>query len=284
MSTAWNDLAELETVKEQKESANNLVLFDSTNLSFRYLQRKNYDNYVDDYIRTVTSIANSYNASRVICLFDAGASAYRKSIFPEYKNNRKVERTPEEQERFTKFFNCLNDVIDALPFEYYKLKGLEADDMIAYFVQHLKHKYNHVWIISSDRDLYQLLDENVSQFSIFSRKEVTLETLQEKYSMSPKEYMFSRIIEGDKGDNIYGIEGIGPKRSQALVKEYETLENLVKAIPLKGRAKYIQNLNAGKETLLLNEQLINLLDYIDAAIDSCEKSEEIRERLEQALV
>jgi len=90
--------------------------------------------------------------------------------------------------------------------------------------------------------------------------------------------MMSRIIEGDKGDNIIGIEGIGPKRAQGLAKEYHTLDNLLAALPLKGRAKYIQNLNAGKERLIRNENLINL-KYCTDAIMAGKEGEEALDRL-----
>ena len=283
MSVSWDDLSDIAENKEVEKPSNNLILLDSTNLAFRYLQRKNFDNYVDDYIKTVTSLGRSYQTKRIICCFDSGASAYRKAIYPIYKDNRKVERTPEEQERFTAFFNCLNEVVDELPYEHFKFKGIEADDLIAYFVKNLSHKFDHTWIISSDRDLYQLLREDVSIFNIYARKEVTVESLFQDTGLSPREYAMSRIIEGDSGDNIKGIEGIGPKRAQALVKEYKTLDNLISKLPLPGKAKYIQNLNNGRETLVLNEQLINLIAHNKTAISASEKSDAVLDLLGKAI-
>jgi 5'-3' exonuclease len=283
MSISWDDLSDLIQAKEEDKNNNNLLIVDGVNLAFRYLQRKNYDNFTEDYIRTVTSLGKSYQAKRIICCFDSGASAYRKAIFPEYKDNRKVERTEEEQERFTAFFNCLNETIDALPCEHFKFKGIEADDIIAYFVKHIHKKYDHVWLVSSDRDLYQLLRDNVSIFNMYSRKEITVDTLLETTGLTPKEYALSRIIEGDTGDNIKGIEGIGPKRAADLVKEYKTLENLLSSLPIKGKAKYIQNLNAGSDTLIRNEKLINLLNYNNETIASVEKKDLVIELLEKAL-
>ncbi len=283
MSTQWNDLAELVSVKEMKEQTNNLLLVDGVNLAFRYIQRKNYNNYTDDYIRTVTSLGNSYGARRIICCFDSGASAYRKQLFPEYKQNRKVERTEEEQERFTQFFNCLTDTIDALPFEHYKFKGIEADDIIAYFTKNLSDKYDHTWIISSDRDLFQLMKHNISIFNMYSRKEITKDSLLEAHGVSPREYSYARMIEGDTGDGINGVEGIGPKRSIALIKEYKNIDNLISSLPLKGGAKYIKNLNNSVEILKRNEKLINLLDYTSEVICSVEKSDLIKDMLNTAL-
>jgi 5'-3' exonuclease len=283
MSVSWDDLSDLVQAKEQDKNADNLLLIDGVNLAFRYLQRKNFDSFTEDYIRTVSSLGKSYQAKRIVCCFDSGASAYRKAIFPEYKDNRKVERTQEEQERFTAFFNCLSETVDALPFEHFKFKGIEADDLIAFFVKNLASKHEHVWVVSSDRDLYQLLRENVSIFNMYSRKEITLQSLLETTGMTPSEYAFSRIIEGDTGDNIRGIDGIGPKRAAELVREYKSLPNLLKALPIKSKAKYIQNLNAGADVLVRNEKLINLLAYNADVLASVEKRDLVLELLEGAI-
>jgi 5'-3' exonuclease len=281
MTSSWNDLAELE---QEKLEEKNLLLIDANNLAFRYLHRPNFDNFSQEYIRTISSLAKSYSAVRTICNFDVGASTYRKTIYPGYKQNRKeIQRTEEEQIRFTGFFNCLKDTTDILPFEHYKFKGIEADDIITFLTLNLKEHYDNVWIVSSDRDLYQLLDENVHIFNLFSRKEITLDSLYEESELTPEEFLFSRFIEGDKSDGIVGIEGIGKKRSQALVKEYKTLDNLIQALPIKGKSKYIQNLNSGKEILLLNKQLMDLTSHINEAITMSENPEVVREVLSTAL-
>jgi 5'-3' exonuclease len=283
MTTNWDDLAELTQAKQVQKTANNLLLIDGVNLAFRYLQRKNYNNFTDDYIRTITSLGKSYGAKRIICCLDSGASIYRKNMYPEYKSNRKVERTEEEQERFTEFFNCLTDTIDALPFEHFKFKGIEADDLIAYFTKNLSPKYNHTWVISSDRDLFQLVREDVSVFNMYSRKEIDIEYIDNEYGLSPREYSYARMIEGDSGDGITGVEGIGPKRSIALIKEYKTIENLISSLPIAGKSKYIQNLNKSENVLTRNEKLINLIDYINEAINCVEKQELINDMLTKAL-
>ena len=120
-------------------------------------------------------------------------------------------------------------------------------------------------------------------FNLFSRKEITLESLYEESELTPEEFLFSRFIEGDKSDGIMGIDGIGKKRSQTLVKEYKTLDNLIGALPIKGKAKYIQNLNSGKDILLLNKQLMDLTAHVDEAIAMSENPEVVKEVLNNAL-
>ena len=114
---------------------------------------------------------------------------------------------------------------------------------------------------------------------MFSRREITKQTLEEDFEMTPDEYLLSRIIEGDKSDNILGIEGIGPKRAQGLAKEYKTLNKLIDNLPIKGKSKYITNLNAGKDILLRNEKLINLKGYNKDAVLSGKEGKDIFDKL-----
>jgi 5'-3' exonuclease len=118
---------------------------------------------------------------------------------------------------------------------------------------------------------------------MYSRKEIDLQYLQDEFGLSPREYSYARMIEGDAGDGISGVDGIGPKRSIALIKEYKNIQNLISSLPLVGKAKYIQNLNSSVDILKRNEKLINLLDYIDEVITSVEKQDLIEEMLTKAL-
>jgi 5'-3' exonuclease len=272
MTKSWNDLADLQ--EPDYSTYNNLLIIDANNLSYRWLQRPNYDSFGDDFIRTIQSLAKSYEAQRTIVCFDFGKSYYRMDMHDEYKGTRKKPQDEDEIKKYESFFAVLNALPDELDEEVLKFRGVEADDILAWITQNISDRYDHTWIVSSDRDLYQLIDDNVSIFNIFSRKEVTIQTLEDDLEITPSQYMLSRIIEGDKSDNILGIEGIGPKRAQTLAKEYETLDNLLEALPIKGRSKYIQNLNAGKEQLIRNEKLINLKQYCVEAICAGKEGEE----------
>jgi len=266
MTKSWNDLADLQ--EPDYSSYNNLVIIDANNLSYRWLQRPNYGSFGADFIRTIQSLSKSYEAARTIVCFDFGKSYYRMDMLDEYKGTRKKPQDEEEAKKYEEFFAVLNELPEQLDEEVLKFRGVEADDILAWITQNISERYDHTWIVSSDRDLYQLIDDNISIFNIFGRKEVTLESMREDFDVNPSEYMLSRIIEGDKSDNIIGIEGIGPKRAQTLAREYKTLDALIEALPIKGRSKYIQNLNAGEERLIRNEKLINLKRYCAEAISA----------------
>ena len=199
----------------------------------------------------------------------------------EYKGNRKKPKEEEEVKRYEAFFEVLNNLPDLLDEEVVKFRGVEADDTIAHLVMKFEksNQYDKIWIVSSDRDLHQLISEKTNIFNIFGRKEVTLESMKEELEITPDLYLLSRIIEGDKSDNIIGVEGIGPKRAQGLAKEYKTFNALIQALPIKGRAKYIQNLNASKELLIRNEKMISLKAYNEQALDAAKEPEIVRDKL-----
>ena len=278
-SKSWNDLEALQT--PDYESYNNLLLIDGNNLSYRWLQRPNHGSFANDFIRTVQSLSKSYEASKTIVCFDFGKSYFRMDMSEEYKANRKKPKEEEEVKRYEAFFEVLNNLPDMLDEEVLKFRGVEADDTIAHLVMKYEEQinYNHIWIVSSDRDLYQLVSEKTSIFNIFGRREVTYTTMQEEMEITPDLYLLSRIIEGDKSDNIIGVEGIGPKRAQGLAKEYKTFDALIKALPIKGRAKYIQNLNASKGLLIRNEKMISLKAYNEQALDAAKEPEIVRDKL-----
>jgi DNA polymerase-1 len=242
-----------------------MLICDGNNLAFRYLRKRNYDNYKADYYRTVESLAKSYGCSHILLTFDYGSSYYRNQLYSEYKGTRE-KPSAEEKDHYDKFFACLNDIADSNDFSTAKFRGVEADDLIARAVLKNKSNFDHIWIISSDRDIYQLLDDNVSIYNLYSRREITKTSLFEDLGVAPSEYMLSRVISGDTGDNVIGVDGIGEKRSAALAKRYKTLEELLKSLPVPGKAQYIKNLNKSKDMLILNEKLINLIDYNEEAL------------------
>jgi len=268
----WDDLAEVENVLSQPKS---LLLVDGNNLAYRWLHRKNYNSFQDDYLRTVESLGKSYNAEKTIVCFDFGKSYYRMDLLDSYKGNRTKPKEEEEQRHYEEFFACLNDIPELLPCQSLKFRGLEADDIITFLVLNLSKRFEHTWIVTSDRDMYQLISDSVSIFNMFSRKEIDLPTFYETYEMEPEQYLFSRILEGDKSDNILGVEGVGPKRAQQLAKEYASLTDLLDSLPLKGKSKYIQNLNTSKEKLLKNEHLISMKKYNKTVIEAAKEGEEV---------
>lgn len=278
MLKSWNDIIE----EDLSTPRNNLLLVDGNNLAYRFINRQNYKSFGDEYVRTVQSLAKSYFAKRTIVCFDFGKSYYRLNMYEKYKFNRQKPEEPEEAKKYDEFFECLNNTIEDFPDEHYKFRGVEADDLITFFTEKLKDKFTQVWIVSSDRDLYQLLDDNINIFNMYSRKEINSDTLLET-GTTPNEYLLAKIIQGDPGDNIPGVEGIGPKRSEALAREFKTFPDLMLALPIRRSSQYIKNLNNSKEKLILNEKLISLKKYNEIAIKAGKEGEVYWKKLNEAI-
>jgi len=105
-----------------------------------------------------------------------------------------------------------------------------------------------------------------------------MDNWDEHYNVSIEEYISFKCLTGDKGDNVPGIPGIGPKRATDLIKEYGSALDIYDILPLKSSYKYIQSLNENAEQLLVNYQLMDLITYCDEAIGS-DNISEIKDKL-----
>ena len=259
------------TDKMVNENANATLVVDALNLAFRWKHQGRTD-FRYDYQNTVKSLAKSYDCGNIIITADWGSSSYRKEISPDYKQNRKdkfAEQTEAERLAFEEFFEEFEASLEVLAEDYpiLRYKGVEADDIAAHLVKH-KEKYNleYIWLISSDRDWDLLIQEKVGRFSYVTRKEVRLDNWREHYEVTPEEYISMKCLTGDKGDNVPGIPGIGPKRAVQLIRDYGDAMDIYNATPLESRYKYIQALNENAEQLLVNYELMDLMTYCDDAI------------------
>lgn len=263
MATKFSDMNE-------PRPTGNLMIVDALNLAFRWKHSGDLI-FADNYIKTVESLARSYNCGTVIITADWGSSTYRKNIYPDYKQNRKDladSQTEQERVEFEMFFAEYENTLEKLAkkFTVFRFKGVEADDLAAWLVIN-RERYNffNTWLISSDRDWDLLIREDVSRFSYVTRKETTLATWD--YDVSPENYISYKCLIGDSGDNIPGVPGVGPKRAVALIKEYGDIFDIYSICDeIKSKNKYIQNLKECKEQLLINHELMDLTSYCSAAI------------------
>ena len=253
------------------ENENTVLIVDALNLAFRWKHQGRTD-FRYDFQRTVESLAKSYDCKRLIITADWGSSSYRKNISEDYKQNRKerfAEQTEEERMEFEEFFEEFEASLEVLAEQYpvLRYKGVEADDIAAHLVKHReKYGLEYIWLISSDRDWDLLIQENVGRFSYVTRKEVTLDTWYDFYEVSPDKYISYKCLLGDKGDNVPGFPGVGPKKAAALVQEYGDAFAVYDACPIDSRYKYIQAINDNPEQILRNYELMDLITYCDEAI------------------
>ena len=250
-----------------------VIVIDALNLGFRWKHQGRTD-FAEDYMRTVESLATSYNCGSIVIAADWGSSTFRQGILPEYKGNRKEKyekQTPAEAEAFQKFIEEMERTLALMDKRWcvLRFKGVEADDIAAYVVQNREqYGIDHIWLMSTDRDWDLLINPNVSRFSYINRKETTFENWKDTHNYSIEEYITIKCLMGDTGDNVPGIPQIGPKRAEGLVKEFGSAFDIYDAAPFSSRYKYIQSLNENIELLLTNMELMDLLAYCEEAIGS----------------
>ena len=276
MAKSFKDLA--------TKDNDNILIVDALNLAFRYKHQKQR-NFAEDYLRTVQSLANSYNSGCIYITADLGSSSYRKNLLPEYKQNRKdkyAQQTEQEAEDFANFMEDFEETLLLLGEHYpiFRYKGVEADDIAAYLVS--KKKHNHtIWLVSSDKDWDLLVCPTVSRFSYVTRKEITATNWHDHYDVELDEFISLKCLTGDTGDNVPGVPGIGPKRAFSLLETYGSALDVAEALPLDSRYKYIQSLNDfGAKNIWRNYELMDLVTYCQDAVGS-ENMKDINERLKR---
>ena len=261
----------------------NLLIVDGLNVAFRW-KHQNILDFKYDYIRTIESLAKSYKAGTIIVCADGGSS-YRKEIYPEYKANRKeryAEQTEQEAKEFEMFMAEFQDTLTLIKQKYpvFHFRGVEADDIAAYIT--LNFDFDDCWLVSSDKDWDLLINDKVSRFSTVTRKETTVHNWDEHYDFEIEDYITFKCLTGDKGDNVPGVPGVGPKRAVQLMEQYGSVFDIYDACPIDGKYKYIQALNENAEQLLQNVELMDLMTYSGEAIGE-ENKEVIHKTLEGIL-
>ena len=245
----------------------NLLIVDGLNVAFRW-KHQNILDFKYDYIRTIESLAKSYKAGTIIVCADGGSN-YRKEIYPEYKANRKeryAEQTEQEAKEFEMFMAEFQDTLTLIKQKYpvFHFRGVEADDIAAYIT--LNFDFDDCWLVSSDKDWDLLINDKVSRFSTVTRKETTIHNWDEHYDFEIEDYITFKCLTGDKGDNVPGVPGVGPKRAVQLMEQYGSVFDIYDACPLEGKYKYIQAVNENAEQLLTNVELMDLNTYSEDAI------------------
>lgn len=191
-----------------------------------------------------------------------GSSSYRKEIFPEYKGNREEkfkDQTEAEREEFKRFIEDFEKAMElcAKVYPVIGYKKVEADDIIT-IISNEFSQHDHMWILSTDKDLDQLVSDRVSRFSYYTRKEVRLDNFMETYGCSPKEYISMKVLMGDAGDNVPGVKLVGEKRAVGLIRQYGSAMDIYDCLPLNGKQKVIANINEFGDQILTNYELMDL--------------------------
>jgi len=186
-------------------------------------------------------------------ILDASAKTFRNDLYPAYKAHR-----PPAPEDLAPQFPMIRAATRAFGVPAIELAGYEADDLIATYTRQARAAGAEVVILSSDKDLMQLVGEGVSLFDGMKNKKLGREAVIEKFGAGPERVIDIQALSGDSADNIPGAPGIGPKTAVVLLDEFGSLEALLARAHDIKQPKRREAIEANKDAILLSRQLVTL--------------------------
>jgi len=229
------------------------------------------------FLRSLGYVTRIFDPTRIIIVWDGkGGSGNRQNINPEYKAQRATARIThwglydtreEEQEALIGQLYRTKDYLDCLPVFQLGMEKLEADDIIAYIAKRASLADKKVTIVSSDKDFFQLIDNNIEVYAPVKKKTFDINNVVEEIGVLPQNYNIVKALLGDNSDNLPGVKGLGIKTILSEWKSFTYDPNaslqdiwdhcetqLEEDKPKKVFAKIIHNW----DKVLTNYQLMNL--------------------------
>ncbi|MCC3303802.1 DNA polymerase I [Sneathiella sp. HT1-7] len=200
--------------------------------------------------------------SHLAVIFDTSRKTFRSEIYPEYKANR--DAPPED---LIPQFPLVREATRAFNVPAIEKEGFEADDIIATYAAQARANGMECVIVSSDKDLMQLVGGDVTMLDPMKNKMIGEEGVQEKFGVGPERVIDVQSLAGDSVDNVPGVPGIGIKTAALLINEFGDLDTLLERaaeIPQKGRReKLIEN----AEMARVSRDLVTLKNDVELDID-----------------
>jgi DNA polymerase-1 len=205
----------------------------------------------------------SQNApTHIAVIFDAGSKTFRNDIFPAYKANR-----PPLPEDLRPQFPLTRDATRAFNVACIEMAGYEADDIIATLAKRASEAGGTVTILSSDKDLMQLIGSGVDMHDPMKNKRLGLDEVMEKFGVAPDRVVDVQSLAGDSVDNVPGAPGIGLKTAALLIQEYGDLDTLLARAGEIKQPKRREALVDHADQIRLSRQLVTLKDDTPIEVD-----------------
>jgi DNA polymerase-1 len=161
-------------------------------------------------------------AEKIAVLFDFGRATFRNDLYPQYKANR--EEPPED---LIPQFSLVREATRACNLPAIEMEGFEADDLIATYARQAVEQGAEVTIVSSDKDLMQLVSEHVTMLDPIKNRRIGRDQVEERFGVPPEKVVDVMALAGDPTDNVPGVPGIGVKTAATLIREYGDLDRLL---------------------------------------------------------
>ncbi len=190
-------------------------------------------------------------------VFDLSERTFRTEMYPDYKAHR-----PDPPDDLRPQFPLIREAVNAFDLPCLEQRGFEADDLIATYVRQACEAGATATIVSSDKDLMQLVNDGVVMFDTMKDKKIGRAEVIEKFGVPPEKVIEVQALIGDSTDNVPGVPGIGVKTAAQLIGEYGDLETLLKRAPEIKQEKRRQSLIDNAELARLSKKLVTLDDNV----------------------
>lgn len=238
-----------------------LVLVDGSGFIFRAfhaipdMQRADgvHVNAVYGFCNMLARLLKDHTGTHLAVIFDAGRKTFRDRIYDQYKAHR-----PPPPPELVPQFALIREATKAFGVPSIELEDWEADDLIAAYARQAREEGGEVVIVSSDKDLMQLLRDGVEMLDPMKNTPIGLAEVEAKFGVTPDKVIEVQSLIGDSVDNVPGVPGIGPKGAAALINEYGTLEKVLEAAPSMKPSKRRDSLIEHAEKARISKELVTL--------------------------
>jgi DNA polymerase-1 len=240
-----------------------LVLVDGSGYIFRAyhaipdMQRADgvHVNAVFGFCNMIARLLKEHTGSHLAVVFDAGRVTFRNRLYDAYKAHR-----PEAPPELVPQFALIREATRAFGLPCIELDDWEADDLIAAYAKAAVEAGGEAVIVSSDKDLMQLIRPGVEMLDPMKNVPIGLAEVEQKFGVTPDKVIEVQALIGDSTDNVPGVPGIGPKGAAQLIAEYGTLEAVLEAAPSMKPSKRRDMLIEHAEKARISKQLVILRD------------------------
>jgi len=208
------------------------------------------------FFRSMSSLFEVYNPKLFGVILDSPTPTFRHEMYSEYKANR--EKAPEDLHAQVP---VIQEILDAMNIKSVREDGFEADDIIAYFAKKCAEEGRPCYIITGDKDLLQLVNDEIKimrpdkgDYQVLGKSDVA-----DVWGVRPEQILDYLALTGDSADNIPGVKGVGPKTAVKLLADYETLDGIYENVG-KLSAGNQKKLNENRENAYLSRKLVRLAD------------------------
>lgn len=252
---------------------NKIMILDGNSLLFRAFyampplktKKGQYTNAVYGFLSMLYKLLDEYSPEYICVAFDPKKPTFRHEQYKDYKAKR--AKAPNE---LVEQFQLIRDVLCVHNIKCVEIDGFEADDVAGTFANAAEKHGAEVYLVTSDKDYLQLIDEHtrvvLTKKGVTNTEEMDIKAMDSTYGISPAQFVDLKALMGDQSDNIPGVGGVGEKTALKLIREYGSLDNIYENIEnIKGKLK--ERLETDRMQAYMSQTLARIIIDIPIEFD-----------------